>query len=208
VSADANSSNAAHTTHATKGERRNIFLFPLGTVLFPGGVLPLKIFEQRYLHMTKACLRDNLPFGVCLIREGHEVGAPAVPSIVGCLATIEQWEMPNLGMFHLLARGGERFRLFETSIADNGLTSADVEMLPDVAPCEPDAEFVTLVKSVIDRLGVENFPQPVKLDDGAWVAYRLAEMAGLPMAVRQRMLEAEAGSELVNEVKNSIKTNI
>lgn len=189
------------------GERRNIFLFPLGTVLFPGGVLPLKIFEQRYLDMTKACLRDNLPFGVCLIREGHEVGAPAVPSIVGCLATIEQWEMPNPGMFHLLARGGERFRLLETSIADNGLTSADVEILPDVEACEPDAEFVTLVKSVIDRVGVENFPGPVKLDDGTWVAYRLAEMVGLPMRLRQQLLEVAAGSDLVVEIKNLIKAN-
>lgn len=189
------------------GERRNIFLFPLGTVLFPGGVLPLKIFEQRYLDMTKACLRDNLPFGVCLIREGHEVGAPAVPSIVGCLATIEQWEMPNPGMFHLLARGGERFRLLETSIADNGLTSADVEILPDVEACEPDAEFVTLVKSVIDRVGVENFPGPVKLDDGTWVAYRLAEMVGLPMRLRQQLLEVAAGCDLVVEIKNLIKAN-
>ena len=114
-------------TDKPRGEQRTIFLFPLGTVLFPGGALPLKIFEQRYLDMTKVCIRDNLPFGVCLIREGREVGSPAVPSIVGCLATIEQWEMPSPGMFHLLARGGERFRLLETRIADNGLTSADVE---------------------------------------------------------------------------------
>ena len=91
--------------------RRNIALFPLGTVLFPDGLLPLKIFEQRYLDMTKACIRDNQPFGVCLIHEGFEVGAPAAPHSVGCLATIEQWDMPNPGMFHLLARGGERFRI-------------------------------------------------------------------------------------------------
>ncbi len=194
-------------TDKPRGEQRTIFLFPLGTVLFPGGALPLKIFEQRYLDMTKVCIRDNLPFGVCLIREGREVGSPAVPSIVGCLATIEQWEMPSPGMFHLLARGGERFRLLETRIADNGLTSADVEMLPDVEPCEPDAEFVTLVKSVIDRVGAENFPGPVKLEDGAWVAYRLAEMVELPMGVRQKMLEVDAGSDLHAEIKNIIISN-
>ncbi len=194
-------------TDKPRGEQRTIFLFPLGTVLFPGGALPLKIFEQRYLDMTKVCIRDNLPFGVCLIREGREVGLPAVPSIVGCLAAIEQWEMPSPGMFHLLARGGERFRLLETRIADNGLTSADVEMLPDVEPCEPDAEFVTLVKSVIDRVGAENFPGPVKLEDGAWVAYRLAEMVELPMGVRQKMLEVDAGSDLHAEIKNIIISN-
>ena len=63
-------------------------IFPLGTVLFPEGLLPLKIFEQRYIEMTKACLRDERPFGVCLIRAGREVGEPAVPETIGCLAKI------------------------------------------------------------------------------------------------------------------------
>ena len=187
--------------------RRTIFLFPLGTVLFPGGSLPLKIFEQRYLDMTKACIRDNLPFGVCLIREGHEVGVSATPESVGCLATIEQWDMPNPGMFHLLARGGERFRVIETSVASNGLMSAEVEMLPDAEPCSPDAECVVLVKSVIDRVGAENFSQPVKLDDGAWVAYRLVEMVSLPMTVKQRLLEMDSASGVADEIKKLIKTN-
>ena len=192
---------------AAPDPRRNIFLFPLGTVLFPGGSLPLKIFEQRYLDMTKACIRDNLPFGVCLIREGHEVGVSATPESVGCLATIEQWDMPNPGMFHLLARGGERFRVIETSMASNGLMSAEVEMLPDTEPCNPDAECVVLVKSVIDRVGAENFPQPVKLDDGAWVAYRLAEMVSLPMTIKQRLLEMDGASDVAAVIKKSLKTN-
>ena len=188
------------------GEHRNIFLFPLGSVLFPGGMLPLKIFEQRYLDMTKACIRDNLPFGVCLIREGHEVGAPATPAAVGCLAAIEQWEMPNPGMFHLLARGGERFRVLETKVAGNGLMSADVEMLPPVFPCEPDAECAKLVKSVIDRVGAENFPQPVRLDEGAWVAYHIAEMMNFPLAEKQKMLKSGAISEVYDYIKNAIKS--
>ncbi len=199
-------SSAPPDAPAGLSERRRIFLFPLGTVLFPGGLLPLKIFEQRYLDMTKACIRDNLPFGVCLIREGHEVlqgGAPATPSGVGCLATIEQWDMPNPGMFHLLARGGERFRIIDTSVADNRLMSADVEMLASVAPCAPDPECQALVKRVIDQVGVDNFPQPVKLDEGTWVAYRLAEMVAMPMARKQRVLEMEALREIVAELKKS-----
>ena len=78
---------------------REIPIFPLSTVLFPGGLLPLRIFEQRYLEMTKTCIRDLTPFGVCLIREGQEVGAPAVPHGVGCTARILQWDMPHLGLF-------------------------------------------------------------------------------------------------------------
>ena len=77
-------------------------IFPLRCVLFPGGLLPLKIFEQRYLDMTKACIRDASPFGVCLLREGAEVGAPAVPHAIGCTALIQQWDMPHLCLFHLL----------------------------------------------------------------------------------------------------------
>ena len=76
-----------------------------GTVLFPGGALPLRIFEQRYMEMAKACLRDSAPFGVCLIREGREVGAPAVPERVGCLARIADWDMPQLGLLQVTARG-------------------------------------------------------------------------------------------------------
>ena len=97
------------------------FIFPLGTVLFPGAALPLRIFEQRYIEMTKTCMRDDRPFGVCLIKEGREVGDPALPQAVGCLATIEHWDMPQMGMFHLLARGGDRFRLIESRVAKNGL---------------------------------------------------------------------------------------
>ena len=191
----------------TPGVRRNIFLFPLGTVLFPDGLLPLKIFEQRYLDMTKACLRDNLPFGVCLIRDGHEVGAPAVHESVGCLATIEQWDMPNPCMFHLLARGGERFRVLETSVAANGLISADVEMLPNAESSSPPPEFVALLKRVIDDAGAANFSTPLKLDDGAWVAYRVTEIMRWPVVIKQRMLESNAVADIYSEIYKSIKTN-
>ena len=180
---------------------QTIFLFPLGTVLFPGGLLPLKIFEQRYLEMTKACLRDNLPFGVCLIREGREVGTAAVPEPVGCLATIEQWEMPHTGMFHLLARGGERFRIIETRVAANGLLSGDVEWLPQVEPCTPDADCAALLKRVIEEIGAENFPQPIRLDDAAWVAYRVAEMLPMPMAEKQLLLESLRAADLSDIIK-------
>ena len=187
--------------------RRNIFLFPLGTVLFPGGLLPLKIFEQRYLEMTKACLRDNLPFGVCLIREGLEVGTPAAPQSVGCLATIEQWDMPHTGMFHLMTRGSDRFRIHETSVAPNGLLAADVEMLPAIEPCTPDPQCAELIKRVIQQVGAENFPQPLKLDEGAWVAYRLAEMLPFPLLQKQRMLEMETAAEIFIEIEKLLKTS-
>jgi Lon protease-like protein len=169
-----------------------IFIFPLGTVLFPGGVLPLKIFEQRYLEMTKACLRDDLGFGVCLIKEGREVGAPAVPESVGCMAKITQWDMPQLGMFQLITHGGKRFRILESTVATNGLISARVEMLPpDSGAIEVDKTCREVLKLVIDKVGATNFPAPIKLDDPAWVAYRLAEVLPIDTAVRQQLLELQ-----------------
>ena len=83
-------------------------------MLFPGGVLPLRVFEARYMDMTRDCIRDNKPFGVCLIREGREVGAPAVPEPVGCLARIAEWDMQQLGVMTLRTVGTERFRLLST----------------------------------------------------------------------------------------------
>lgn len=177
-------------------------------MLFPGGLLPLKIFEQRYLDMTKACLRDNLPFGVCRIREGHEVGTPVTHENVGCLASIEQWDMPNSSMFHLLARGGERFRIRESSVASNGLISAEVDILPPASRCSPDPACVALIKGVIEKVGAENFPPPVQLDDGLWVAYRIAEMMNIPIPIKQWVLEADYGAEIFSKLKNIIKSDI
>ena len=177
---------------------KEIFLFPLNTVLFPGGLLPLKVFEQRYIEMTKACLRDNAPFGVCLIREGREVGAAALPASMGCLAAIEQWDMPQMGLFHLLARGAERFRVCETRIAANQLISADVEILPpEPAGGEVDPVCAGILKTIIEKVGAERFPAPIRLDDAAWIGYRLAEVLPIEAAAKQELLELEgAGARL------------
>ncbi|MGQ0524199.1 MAG: LON peptidase substrate-binding domain-containing protein [Betaproteobacteria bacterium] len=169
--------------------RRDIPLFPLSTVLFPGGVLSLKIFEQRYLEMTKACLRDGSPFGVCLIREGREVGEPAVPQGVGCLASIVEWDMPQLGLFHLVTRGGERFRVLDTRVGPNGLISGAVELFAPEAAAEMDPPCLEVLKVIIEKAGIAHFPAPLRLDDAAWVSYRLAEVLPLDMGVRQELLE-------------------
>lgn len=168
------------------------FIFPLGTVLYPDGKLPLRIFEQRYLEMTKTCLREERPFGVCLIREGREVGTPAVPENIGCLARIESWDMPQLGVFQLLARGTDRFRLLDTRVAGNGLLSGTIEHLtdePSETPVDPLCR--ELLQRVIERVGEEPFPAPLALDDPSWVAYRLAEILPFPPRRKQALLELD-----------------
>jgi Lon protease-like protein len=167
-----------------------IFIFPLNTVLYPEGMLALKVFEQRYIEMTKACLRDNRPFGVCLIREGREVGTAAVPEPVGCFATIETWDMPQLGLFHLVARGGGRFRIREMRVAPNHLISATVDPIPaDGATPEVDTLCREVLQAIIEKVGAERFPAPVRLEDAAWVGYRLAEVLPLEARAKQELLE-------------------
>ncbi|HEU5282852.1 MAG TPA: LON peptidase substrate-binding domain-containing protein [Burkholderiales bacterium] len=167
-------------------------IFPLRAVLFPQGLLPLKIFEQRYLDMTKACIRDASPFGVCLLRDGAEVGAPAVPYPVGCTALIQEWDMPHLGLFHLLCRGESVFRIAEHWAAKNGLLYGLVE-LQDAPPSRPLAPpygpLAELLAKIIDKVGTDNFPSPVRLDDADWVACRLAEVLPLEAEFKQQMLE-------------------
>jgi uncharacterized protein len=178
------------------------FIFPLGTVLFPGGTLPLKIFEQRYIEMTKACLRDNRPFGICLIREGREVGDPAVPEHVGCLATIETWDMPQLGLFHLVARGGDRFRLLNTEVAGNGLISGEITRIADTQlGGDVDPACREVLSRIVEHIGAAKFPQPVALDDAAWVSYRLAEILPLDMRVKQELLEIEGSDERLRNLR-------
>ncbi len=165
-------------------------LFPLATVLFPGGWLPLKIFEQRYVDMTKACLRDATPFGVCLIREGREVGDPATPHAVGCLAHIEQWDVPHPNLFTLLARGGARFRVLDTQVAANGLISGRIETLPEpTRPATIDRACLEVLRLAVERAGADSVPGPLQLDDPVWVSFRLAEILPIATAERQALLE-------------------
>ena len=106
-------------------------LFPLGSVFFPGGAMALKIFEQRYLDMAKICLKTDVPFGIALIREGNEVGTPAVPETVGTLAYVTHWDMQNLGILQVRVKGASRFKLLARSISKNGLIVGQVSTLPD-----------------------------------------------------------------------------
>jgi Lon protease-like protein len=176
----------------TEAERIELPLFPLHTVLFPGGRLPLKIFEQRYVEMTKRCVRDSSGFGVCLIREGREVGEPAVPAEVGCIAVIEEWDLPHPGIFHLLVRGERRFRVLQSRVEALGLIVCEAQVLPPDAPDGvPDALCRNIIANLIERVGAEGFPGPVALDDPAWVGYRLAEVLPLDLEIRQRLMEMD-----------------
>ena len=167
-------------------------LFPLGTILFPGGLLPLKLFEQRYLSMGKNCLRDDTPFGVCGIKEGVEVGAPALPYSIGCIAKIVHWDMPHLGILHIVAQGQQRFRVLSHQLQSDGLNVAEIEVIPNDAPVTLADEFAPcarILKALIEGLGEQHFQPPFEFDDATWVGNRLTETLPLPVSVKQQLLE-------------------
>jgi len=171
-------------------------LFPLRTVLFPGGLLPLKVFENRYVEMTKACMRDDEPFGVCLITQGAEVAQPdgASPEFeaVGTLARITNFDMPQLGILHLQTKGLTRFKVHRHSVESSALIVGEVTTIADEPPLPmPDlyAPLVRVLEAIAARLGPQNFPADAHYDDASWVGYRLAELLPLPLSIKQRMLE-------------------
>ncbi|HEY3431751.1 MAG TPA: LON peptidase substrate-binding domain-containing protein [Rhodocyclaceae bacterium] len=182
-----------------------IALFPLQTVLFPEGTLPLRIFEQRYLDMAKECLRDELPFGVCLIASGEEVGAPAEPHEVGTLARIIDWDMPQLGLLQVTTQGGERFQIRERWASPKGLLKAVVDILPEESPAALAGEhsrLLPLLKRVLDEFASQSNAAPLtpRLHDAAWVAWRFCELLPLAEDIKQDLLELESHHERLEEI--------
>jgi Lon protease-like protein len=182
-------------TQAASREPIALPLFPLKTVLFPGGVLPLKVFEQRYVAMTKTCLRDETTFGVCLITRGEEVaagGSKVSFAGVGTRARIIAWDMPQLGIFHIRAQGLGRFQVRSHAPADDGLVVGqvtDIAAEPALRLSDAFQPLAKLLEILMERVGKENFPEDVSLDDASSVGYRLAEVLPLPLSIKQSMLE-------------------
>ncbi|MFO1282017.1 MAG: LON peptidase substrate-binding domain-containing protein [Burkholderiales bacterium] len=170
-------------------------LFPLRTVLFPGGVLPLRVFEQRYIDMTRACLRQSRPFGVVMISAGDEVAtdrAPASFADVGTLARIVSVDLHESGVLHVAGEGLGRFRVLRHRVEKNRLVVADVADLPaepKVALPADAAPLARLLELMAARVDPHRFPSPPAFDDASWVGYRLAEFLPLPLPIKQTMLE-------------------
>lgn len=182
-----------------------IALFPLNTVLFPEGVLPLRVFETRYIDMVRACMKSNTPFGVVAIQSGAEIGEVATPHSVGTIAHITEWDMPELGVLLIQTRGGDRFRILETRL----LPSQRLEARIDFIPIEPVvdggdnlkvcAEVLNVVIHDIERRAREDqepqfiapFSEPYELNNPAWVANRWCEILPIPLVEKQRLLEMQ-----------------
>jgi len=188
----------------------DIPLFPLRTVLFPGGPLPLRIFESRYIDMISRCMKSDAPFGVLLIREGQESGM-ATTYDIGTLANIADWYQGSDGLLGVTAAGEQRFRLLSSRQQADGLSIGTIETIP----AEPDmalpAEYASLKKileSVLDDLGRLYESLERRFDDAVWVTYRLIEILPIDLEQKQQFLESSdtlARLKLVDELLNSVR---
>lgn len=170
-------------------------LFPLRTVLVPGGALGLRIFETRYLDMVRDCGRSGTGFGVCLILDGHEAGAPATPAAVGTEARIEDFDTTPDGLLSLRVRGTRRFRVRRTRVRADGLILGEVDWCaPDPDdPLRPEHALLgDVLRQTLERTGdgAIDIPQ-ARFDDAAWVGWRLAELLALDDATRQALLQED-----------------
>jgi uncharacterized protein len=191
-------------------------LFPLETVLYPGGVLPLRIFEVRYLDMISRCHRAGAPFGVVSLTQGQEVRRPGAEreafAQVGTLATINSLEQPGPGLLVVRAIGQQRFRIRDSEQLKHGLWVANVEQIaadqsvPIPEDLQPTATaLANLIQRVRDKRDSEPLPiqDPLQLDDCAWVANRWCELLPMPVQLKQRLMELEnplVRLELVTDV--------
>ena len=184
------------------GSESDLPIFPLNTVLFPGGTLPLRIFEARYMDMVRDCMREAREFGICLLRKGREVNGPAQPESIGCRARIRDWNMEQLGVLQISTMGTERFRIMELRSESSGLLRATTDELELEAPTSVPQRFIACVELLqriiqqlnkeidkIDPQGKLPIATPYQLDNATWVGNRLCEILPISLAAKQKLME-------------------
>lgn len=187
----------------SSSELHSLPLFPLNTVLFPGGILPLRIFEVRYLDLIRRCSKAGAPFGVVSLTQGTEVRLPGQQEAfadVGTLALIEQLDQPQPGLMHIRVAGAQRFRILRRERLTHGLWVADVLRIPDDAYV-PVPEDLRAIPDALARLATAleqrdaqaplPMTMPLQLNDCAWVANRWCELLPMNVALKQRLLELD-----------------
>ena len=175
-------------------KREEFPLFPLNTVLCPGGPLPLRIFEPRYLEMVSQCLRADSGFCVCLITAGTEAGSAATTEAVGTLARIVDWDQLSDGLLGITAIGAQRIRVIQREVAKNQLIIGRVEHIaPEPSLVVPDCHerLVELTRQLVEHTSGLYDHVVKSYDDASWVGYRLTEILPIPLTRKQFLLELE-----------------
>jgi uncharacterized protein len=171
-----------------------IALFPLNTLLFPGGLLPLRIFEPRYVDMIGRCMREDDVFGVVLVRDGSDTDREVDTAPVGTSARIVDFQSLEDGLLGVLCHGQRRFRIRARTRRADGLNCAEVDWLEDpqgVPIPETFQPLVPLLRTALAQLKTMSRFMTPDYEDACWVAYRIAELLPLDRALMQRLLEID-----------------
>jgi len=171
----------------------NIPIFPLSAVLFPGGDLPLRIFEQRYIDMVRECSASGTCFGVCLVNNSEGENRPATHMSIGTMAEICDFSTLDDGLLGIVAEGRQRFIIQRTRMRDNGLLMAEVNTLAESEAVDIPEEYSVLsliAQRFMEQVG-GNYPsfRPADLQDASWVGYRLSELLPLENTEKQTLLQ-------------------
>lgn len=188
--------------------RLRIPLFPLHSVLFPGGPLVLRIFEPRYLDMVSRSMKEESAIGICLIQEGDEVGEPAQPYEIGTLGRISYFERRSDGLLGITLRGEQRFRILATEVQPDRLLTAEVELLPQVTPAPLPQQYRSLrqlLASIIEQLDFPHRNMACHYDDAEWVGARLAELMPFPLEQKQLLLGLDDAIDRLERIAQIIE---
>lgn len=182
-------------------DRSVLPLFPLSTVLFPRGPLPLRIFETRYTDMVKRCMRESSSFGVVLLREGREAGSAARFCEVGTSARIVDFNLLPDGLLGISCHGERRFRVLRTWREEDGLNMGEVEWMDSAAgqPLGQDLmpvpetyrHLADLLRKVLPELGEIYASLEARFEDAEWVSARLTEILPISLEDKQYCLELD-----------------
>jgi len=167
-------------------------LFPLQTVVFPGGLLPLRVFEPRYMDMVTQAIADRAAFGICAIREGRDIDITAKHYTVGTRVQVMDWDMPQPGILHIQTQALERFVVRSSHSEPNGLRVGEVDDVsaePAMALPEELILGAEVLYQIVNELGIDKFARPHDYNNATWVSYRLSEVLPLKLSVRQNLLE-------------------
>ena len=173
-------------------------LFPLQAVLFPGGLLSLKVFEARYLDLMAECLREQRPFGVVALRKGAEVRGGKVRvefESTGVLARLLDVDGAQPGILNVRCRGTSRFAIESSQQREDGLWVGQCKALPDDAVMRPGRGLRDSVQALANAIvtleaqGASPFLQPYELDNAGWVANRWCEILPIPLGAKQKLME-------------------
>lgn len=172
----------------------NIPLFPLNTVVFPEGELPLRLFEPRYIDMVSECMRNDSGFGICLIEEGEEAGTPAKFFPMGTYVKIIDWDSGDDGLLEIVVKGEQRFKVDNYTVQSDSLVVGEITFLDEDDELIPDAyqNFSVLLKEIGNRYELPFLSESERFDEANWVSERLAELLPFDLSSKQALLEMDS----------------